>query len=124
MAVRTEITLSCPPVPVFEALPPVWRLPRVSRLHDDIMARMKRGMIDLFALGFAAVVTWALPSAPATSTLDESSARIEAAAYLSAAPREANRIDGQWVVTDGDETAWLDAASGELVEIEFAAPSR
>lgn len=88
------------------------------------MARKKRWMTDLFALGFAAVVTWALASAPTSSTIDEASARTEAAAYLSAEPREAKRVDGQWVVTDGDETAWLDADNGALVEIEFAAPAR
>jgi hypothetical protein len=89
-----------------------------------MMASMKRVMTDLIALGFAAVVTWSLAGAQSDSTLDETSARTEAAAYLSAAPRDAKRVDDQWIVTDGDETAWLDARSGELVEIEFAAPAR
>jgi hypothetical protein len=85
-----------------------------------MMARMKRVMTDLLALGFAAVVTWSLASMPSDTTLDEATARTEAAAYLSAAPRDAKQVEGRWVVTDGDETAWLDAKSGELVEIEFA----
>lgn len=85
-----------------------------------MMARMKRGMADLLALGFAAVATWSLVSMPTDRGLDEAAAKTEASAYLSAAPRDAQRVADQWVVTDGDETAWLDAKSGELVEIEFS----
>jgi type IV secretory pathway TrbL component len=87
-----------------------------------MMAYMKRMLTDALALGLAALVTWSLAATPSDAVLDEASARTEAAAYLSAAPRDAERVEDRWVVTDGDETAWLDARSGELVEIEFAAP--
>ena len=35
--------------------------------------------------------------------------------------KQAELVGTQWVVTDGSDTAWLDAQTGELVEIEFAA---
>lgn len=56
--------------------------------------------------------------------IGEDVAKVEAAAYLSSAPRTAELVAEQWVVTDGDETAWIDARSGALVEIEFAAAER
>lgn len=95
------------------------------------MASMKRIRTELLALGFAAAVTALLADrAPAEDRIDsnmlnETQACVEAALYLDEPARLArlDRARGQWVVTDGRATAWLDARSGELVEIELA-PSR
>jgi hypothetical protein len=81
---------------------------------------------DLVALTVAAVSTFAigalaLPSVP-VGVMSESRAREEAAVYLGAAPARAELRAAQWEVSDGHDTAWIDARTGDLVEIEFAAP--
>lgn len=87
------------------------------------MAFMQLSWTDLAAIAIAGLLTVPLTtgaSEPSTS-LGESRAMGEAAAYLSSAPQRAELVDAQWMVTDGSDTAWLDAQTGELVEIEFAA---
>lgn len=74
------------------------------------------------ALAFVATVSiFAVGPAFAQPGLDETAARSEAASYLASTPRDAERVDGRWAVSDGAERAWLDAKTGELVEIEFDA---
>jgi hypothetical protein len=85
---------------------------------------MKRVLVGAVVLGWAAVVSMALAEAPAPAPargLDEVAARSEAASYLSSTPRDAQRVADRWIISDGDETAVLDARTGALVEIEFAA---
>lgn len=91
-----------------------------------MMASMKRLPTDLVALGLAAAVSFGLLADGQLKavSLSEAGARAEAAAYLSSAPQRAELVAERWVVTDGDETAWLDARTGDLVEIEFAPPAR
>lgn len=84
------------------------------------MASMKRYGADVAALALAGLLVAGF-SSESPRGLDDEGARAEAAAYLSAEPQHVAWIDGQWVVTGGGETARLDA-SGNLVEIEFAAP--
>jgi hypothetical protein len=93
------------------------------------MAFMKRIQIELLALGFAAA-TMALfadhgaRSKPIDSRwLTDRQARAESALYLDAPPTHArlDRAAGRWAVTDGSTTAWLDARSGELLEVELDA---
>lgn len=74
------------------------------------------------ALAFLATLSiFAVGPALAQPGLDEVAARSEAATYLSSAPTDAERVDGRWAVSDGADRAWLDAKTGELVEIEFDA---
>ncbi|MCA9712172.1 MAG: hypothetical protein KDK70_40420 [Myxococcales bacterium] len=90
------------------------------------MQRMQRVRVELWSLGIAAAVTALLAgSVERGSTqrdlLTVEQARAEAAVYLAETPQGA-RLDGatkRWAVTDGRSTAWLDARSGELLEVEF-----
>lgn len=91
-----------------------------------MMTLMRLPRTDLLALVIAgvstlAVVALSLPSA-ATVGLSEDRARAEAATYLTEAPAQAELQSARWKVSDGHDTAWIDANTGELVEIEFAAP--
>lgn len=86
------------------------RLPRT-----DLLALVIAGVSTL------AVVALSMPSAPKPG-LSEDRARAEAAMYLTEAPARAELQSARWAVSDGHDTAWLDAKTGELVEIEFAAP--
>lgn len=90
---------------------------------------MKRLKIELLSFGLAAAVTALF--AGSTSERESSNsgyltacqARAQAASYLEASPRTA-RLDAttqRWSVSDGRSTAWLDARSGELLEVEFGA---
>lgn len=83
---------------------------------------MQLSWTDVAAIAVAGLLTVPLTTDAATSTskLSESGAMLEAASYLSAAPQHAELVAAQWVVSDGADTAWLDARTGELVEIEFA----
>jgi hypothetical protein len=93
------------------------------------MASAKRIKTELLALGFAAA-TMALsadmepsPKKPNHSgKLTEAQARAESATYLDAPPTRArfDRATDRWQVTDGRDTAWLDARSGELLEVELS----
>jgi hypothetical protein len=94
------------------------------------MASMKRIKTELLALGFA-TATMALfaDHTPAqkyrnSSYLADFQARAESALYLDGPATQArvDRTTGRWAVTDGQTTAWLDARSGDLLEIEFRAP--
>jgi hypothetical protein len=94
------------------------------------MASMKRIQIELLALGFA-TATMALfaermtPSNPMDSScLTDLQARAESTLYLDAPPTHAHldHATGRWAVTDGHTTAWLDARSGELLEVELEPP--
>ncbi|MBC8069853.1 MAG: hypothetical protein IAG13_16060 [Deltaproteobacteria bacterium] len=80
---------------------------------------------DLLALVFAAVstaaVAWSSGAMQADATLTEACARNEAATYLTSQPRRAELHAQQWQVSDGHDTAWIDARTGQLLEIEFAA---
>ena len=80
---------------------------------------------DLLALVFAAVATtaavWAEDGMRREATLTETRARDEAATYLVSQPRHAELQAQTWQVTDGQDTAWIDAHTGQLIEIEFAA---
>jgi hypothetical protein len=89
---------------------------------------MKRLQRDLVALGIAACGTIALfalssstPRVACDGALSAAEAKREAAGYLAEPPRDAQRHGRRWIVTDGHETAWLDAHTGDLVEIEFSA---
>jgi hypothetical protein len=85
------------------------------------MTTVRRLRIDLGALAiatFGAGAVFALFAGD--GRIDEDQARCHAADYLSAAPQQAERRGERWSVTDGRDTAWLDARTGELVEIEFS----
>ncbi len=90
---------------------------------------MKRLKIELWSLGFAAGVTALLWPGSETQNnndslcLTESQARAESAAYLHGSPRAQLEHDGtRWSVTDGETTAWLDARTGQLLEVRFSPP--
>ena len=79
-------------------------------------------LLGALALAFVATVSiFAVGPARAQPGIDEVAARSEASSYLAATPSDAERVDGRWVVSDGADRAWLDAKTGELVEIEFDA---
>lgn len=91
---------------------------------------MKRIKTDLVAIGVA-LATLALFADHAepknimdSRLLSRAQARAESAAYLDGPPAEArlHRAATRWAVTDGHTTAWLDARTGELLELSFAAP--
>lgn len=94
------------------------------------MAFMKRLETDLLALGLAAAATALLavpierPNRIDSKYLSVSQARAESAAFLDGPASEArlHRAAERWAVTDGHTTAWLDARTGELVELSFHAP--
>lgn len=89
---------------------------------------MKRIKIELWSLGVAAAITALFAgSGSGQESLDSKylsvqQARGEAAAYLGGAPQTAhlNTAAHRWAVSDGQTVAWLDARSGELLEVEFA----
>lgn len=88
------------------------------------MAFVKRIQVELLALGFAfgAMALFAdhAPTSGSDSNyLSEQQARAESALYLDAPATTAHldRATRRWQVTDGRTTAWLDAQSGELLEI-------
>lgn len=92
------------------------------------MAFMKRFKIELWSVGFAlSVLALFAERAPSQESCDPSALSAtqvlaESALYLDGAAREA-RYDGtshRWQVTDGRDVAWLDGATGELVEIELS----
>lgn len=92
---------------------------------------MKRIKVDLLALGLATVVTAlcadrAEPEKPRDSkVMSLAQAHAESAPYLDGPVSDArlHRAAERWAVTDGRTTAWLDARTGELVEVELH-PSR
>jgi hypothetical protein len=96
------------------------------------MAPKRRIQVELLALAFAAAVT-AVSSTGAEYTskrlnsehLTAIEALAESALYLDALPERArlHRGAGRWQVTDGQATVWLDARTGELLEMDFA-PTR
>lgn len=100
----------------------------VLRWGDIRMAFMKRIQVELLAMGFAfgAMALFAghnpAPDRSDSKHISERQARAESAAYLDAQPTQAHlhRDSRRWQVTDGHTTAWLDARSGELLEVEFA----
>ena len=91
------------------------------------MPAMKRLKTDLLALGIAAAVTAlcanrADPENPSDSKrMTQRQARAESALYLDGPVSEArfHRAAERWSVTDGRTTAWLDARTGELLEVEL-----
>lgn len=91
---------------------------------------MKRCKIELLSLGFAAAILALFadraPVSPASNSRELSSreAMAESTHYLEGTPSASryHRSVTRWSVTDGESTAWLDARTGELVEVEFAAP--
>jgi len=92
---------------------------------------MKRIETELLSVGFA-IATMALfadHADPQNSTdskrLTLSQARAESALYLDGPALDArlHRAAERWAVTDGHTTAWLDAHTGELLEVELR-PSR
>lgn len=91
------------------------------------MAFMKRCKIELWSVGFALSVLALFaerPSAqqsPDSSAVSAAQALAESALYLDGTAREAryDRTSDRWQVTDGYDVAWLDGATGELVELEL-----
>lgn len=88
------------------------------------MAFMQRWRIDLVAVAIAAVVTVPLVPDGGVLRITESTAALEAADYLGDVPQYAELEGDRWMVSDGEDTAWLDARTGALVEIEFAPGDR
>jgi hypothetical protein len=82
---------------------------------------MSRDVAALVLAFVATVSVFAVGPALAQPGLDEVAAKSEAATYLSSTPTDAERVAGRWAVSDGADRAWLDAQTGELVEIEFDA---
>ena len=87
---------------------------------------MKRIKIDLLAFSFAAaVMALAMPietrNATDSKPLSASQIRAESALYLDGPVRKVrfHRATERWSVTDGHTTAWLDARTGELLEVEL-----
>ena len=81
---------------------------------------MKRAKIDLAALVFAGLGVIALTAlGPDTPVLSPIQAQAEAAEYLDHTPISVQRHGGNWLVTDGTETATVDGRTGELVSIDF-----
>ena len=93
------------------------------------MAFMKRIKIDLWSLGIAAAVVALFAGRESeheyrrSSDLTAERARVEAAHYLEGPSKTAyfDRTTRRWSVSDGRSTAWLDARSGQLLEVEFGA---
>lgn len=84
------------------------------------MTGVKRLRTDLCALGIAAFASLALCALFAgDGQLSPSEARAMAADYLTAPPRTAQRMGQRWAVSDGRDTALLDARTGDLIEIAF-----
>jgi hypothetical protein len=81
--------------------------------------RLRRA--DLLAAATAGVVCLAASAWDVVggTRVSEDDARVEAAMYLTAAPTQTQLEDARWRVSDGRDTAWIDARSGELVEIAF-----
>lgn len=94
------------------------------------MSSMKRIKTDLVAIGIAvaALMLFAERAEPQnirdSKLLSQAQARAESAVYLEGPPADArlHRAATRWAVTDGHTTAWLDARTGELVELSFTAP--
>ena len=92
---------------------------------------MKRIKTDLLALGLAAATTAMFADhADPRNNMDSRrltlvQARAESAPYLDGPALDArfHRAANRWAVTDGHTTAWLDARTGELLEVELR-PSR
>jgi hypothetical protein len=93
------------------------------------MAPKTRIQVELLALGVAAALTAALSTGTENASkrlnseyLTAIEARAESALYLDALPERArlHRGAGRWQVTDGQATVWLDARTGELLEMDFA----
>lgn len=88
---------------------------------------MKRIKVDLLALGLAAVVTVLFADRADSEKPRDSKgmtlvqARAESALYLDGPVSDArlHRTAQRWAVTDGRTTAWLDARTGELVELDL-----
>ncbi|MEM7156905.1 MAG: hypothetical protein AAF799_28905 [Myxococcota bacterium] len=91
---------------------------------------MKHLLIESVSVGIAMIGVLLLHPMTASSnvenhtSLSESRAQQESALYLDNEPQSAHfdLSSKRWSVTDGESTAWLDARTGELVEIEFGAP--
>jgi hypothetical protein len=91
------------------------------------MAALKRLKVDLLALGLAAVVTTLIADRAEdekprdSKVMTSAQACAESAAYLDGPVSEArlHRAAQRWAVTDGRTTAWLDARTGELLEVEL-----
>lgn len=108
---------------------------------------MKRIQVELLALGFAfgTMALFADHAPPSdrgaprgadgvadhganrmdSMCVSEPKARAESALYLDGPVTQAHldRDHARWQITDGRTTAWLDARSGELLEVELR-PSR
>jgi hypothetical protein len=88
---------------------------------------MKRIKVELLALGFAAALTALLTVPIEPPNIGDSKALTvvqicaESAIYLDGPVKDArfHRATGRWAVTDGHTTAWLDARTGELLEVEL-----
>ena len=82
--------------------------------------RAQLAALAIGALGALAVATW---SEPAPAIEDATDAMAAAAPFLEQAPAAARRAGERWEVRAGQERAWIDARTGELVEVSFP-PSR
>lgn len=95
------------------------------------MTHRTRLKIELWSLGLATAVTALFvgrapeQKAPNSRCLSAAQARVEAADYLEAKSLDArfDQATRRWSISDGQTTAWLDARSGELVEVEFRSVS-
>lgn len=92
------------------------------------MAFMKRCKIELWSLGFAMAVT-ALFAERATSNnpsdscaLPTTTVAAESTRYLEGEVQSVryDEASHRWQVTDGHDVAWLDARTGDLVELELS----
>jgi hypothetical protein len=91
------------------------------------MAALKRLKVDLLALGLAAVVTGVIADRAGvekprdSKVMTSAQACAESAVYLDGPVSDArlHRAARRWAVTDGRTTAWLDARTGELLEVEL-----
>ena len=94
------------------------------------MTVMKRTARDLLALGIAAAATALVTLVaswdpmPVSAVVPEPLARESAAFYLDATPREAELQGSRWRIATADDVAWIDAATGDLVEVEFGPADR
>lgn len=93
------------------------------------MPAMKRIKTDLLALGIAAAVTALVvdradpENASEFKRMTRSEACAESALYLDGPVTDVrfHRAADRWSATDGRTTAWLDARTGELLEVELHA---
>lgn len=91
----------------------------------DTFMHMKRGTRDGVAAAFAASVTFIVLGllGPTSESARDAEVCTYASSFLGAEPQRVMRVGAEQVtdvaVSDGQDTVWLNADNGELVEVTF-----